>query len=352
MMSRRFWAGAALFWGLFGLVAGTLVWIGMIEHRHSVPLLLSNYVLVWEGWLVCTAAIVWLIRRFPIVPPAVRNLLIHFLAACVVAVVHSAYWLLLIFFMRPFDALNPKWATFDLAASLFYRLPVELVVYGAVAAAVQAVILYARYREREIEAAQLQASLTNARLHALELQLQPHFLFNTLNAVTSLVRTRKNDEAVTMIAGLSDILRYTLDHEGSQRVTVEAETEMLRRYLDIQRSRFADRMTYSIDVEEAARRAAVPTLILQPLAENAIRHGIARTANGGSISVKAFRENGCLRVDVTNTGTLNGDDAHGIGLRNTRERLTQLYGDAYAFALEPCDEGVVATLRVPWLELA
>jgi len=165
------------------------------------------------------------------------------------------------------------------------------------------------------------------------------------------VRTRKNDEAVTMIAGLSDILRYTLDHEGSQRVTVEAETEMLRRYLDIQRTRFADRMTYTIDVEPAARAAAVPTLILQPLAENAIRHGIARSAAGGSVSVKAFRENGCLRVDVSNTGSLSAGDAHGIGLSNTRERLRQLYGDDYTFALQQSDDGVVASLRIPWSEL-
>ncbi|HEY6842524.1 MAG TPA: histidine kinase, partial [Thermoanaerobaculia bacterium] len=308
-------------------------------------------VLVWEGWLLCTAAITWLIRRVPIVPATVRNLLIHFFAACIIAVAHSAYWLFLIFWMRPFDALNPKWADFDPAASLLYRLPVELVVYAAVAAAVQAVTLYARYREREIEAAQLQASLTRARLDALELQLQPHFLFNTLNAVTSLVRTRKNDEAVTMIAGLSDILRYTLDHQGSQCVSVEAETEMLRRYLDIQRSRFADRMTYTIDIDDEVRKAAVPTLILQPLAENAIRHGIARSANGGSVSVKAVRENGSLRVDVTNSGTLADSDGHGIGLRNTRERLKQLYGDAYGFTLEQSADGVVATLRVPWLEL-
>src|SRR5207253_7416388 len=118
-------------------------------------------------------------------------------------------------------------------------------------------------------------------LHALELQIQPHFLFNTLNAVTSLVRTGKNSEAIVMIAGLSDILRYTLDHEGNQRVRLEAETEMLRRYLEIQRTRFADRMTFSIDVDSSVRSAAVPTLILQPLAENAVRHGIARSAAGG-----------------------------------------------------------------------
>jgi len=218
------------------------------------------------------------------------------------------------------------------------------VLYAAVAGALQAVDYYKR-------TSQLQASLTNARLHALELQLQPHFLFNTLNSVASLVRTRKNDDAVTMIAGLSDLLRYSLDHEGDPQVTVEAETAMLRRYLEIQRSRFADRMTYSIDVEEAVRKAAVPTLILQPLAENAIRHGIARSADGGSISVKAFRENGCLRVDVRNSGKLAADDMHGIGLRNTRERLKQLYGDDQTFSLEQSGDGVVATLRVPWSEI-
>jgi len=126
---------------------------------------------------------------------------------------------------------------------------------------------------------------------------------------------------------------------------------MLRRYLEIQRSRFADRMTYSIEVDDDVRRAAVPTLILQPLAENAIRHGIARLAAGGSISVRAFRENGSLRVDIRNSGRLAPDDAHGIGLRNTRERLRQLYGDDHAFSLEQSGDGVVATLRVPWSEL-
>jgi len=350
MFSRRFWIGAAVFWLMFGLIAGTQVWISMIHHGHYVPLLLGHFVLVWGAWLAFTAAILWLTHRFPIIPPNRRNLLIHVLAACVFGIAHSAYWMVLTVTMRPYDRMTATWSQVNVAANLFFRLPVELILYAAVAGALQAIDYYTRYREREIEAAQLQASLTKAQLHALELQLQPHFLFNTLNAVASLVRTHKNDEAVTMIAGLSDILRYTLDHEGSQRVTVEAETEMLRRYLDIQRTRFADRMTYTIDVEPAARAAAVPTLILQPLAENAIRHGIARSATGGSVSVRAFRENGCLRVDVGNTGSLSAGDAHGIGLRNTRERLRQLYGDDYTFSLRQSDDGVVASLRIPWSE--
>jgi two-component system, LytTR family, sensor kinase len=344
MSTRRFWIGAALFWIGFGLIAGTQVWISMIHHGHSVPLLIGHFVAVWGGWYAITAAILWLTHRFPIIPPTRQNLLIHTLAACVFGVLHSAYWIALVLAMRPYDKMNPTWAQIRVAANFFYRLPAEIVIYAAVAGALQAIEYYTR-------SSQLQASLTDARLHALELQLQPHFLFNTLNAVASLVRMRKNDEAVTMIAGLSDLLRYTLDHEGSQRVTVEAETEMLRRYLDIQRARFADRMTYTIDVDPAARAAAVPTLILQPLAENAIRHGIARSAAGGSVSVRAFRENGCLRVDVGNTGSLADGDAHGIGLRNTRERLRQLYGDDQTFSLRQSDDGVVASLRIPWSEL-
>jgi hypothetical protein len=351
-MPRRFWIGAALFWLAYGLVTGTQVWISMLHHGHYVPLLLGHFVLVWAAWFGFTVLIVWLVNRFPIVPATTRNILIHFLTACVLGIAHSAYWLVLMVTMRPYDSMNATWADIRPAVNFFYRLPLELVLYWAVAGAVQAVSYYSRYRMREIEAAQLQASLTNARLHALELQLQPHFLFNTLNSVSSLVRTNKNDEAITMIAGLSDILRYTLDHEGGQRVSLDAETEMLRRYLEIQRTRFADRMTFTIDVEPAARFAAVPTLILQPLAENAVRHGIGRLAAGGTVSVKAFRENGNLRVDITNTGTLRpAGSCEGLGLRNTRERLAQLYGANHQFELRESDEGVVASLRVPWTEL-
>ena len=354
MFTRRFWAGAAVFWLAFGLIAGTQVWISMLHHGHYAPLLIGHFVLVWSLWIVFTAAILWLTRRFPIVPVIRLNLLIHILAACLISIVHCVYWCFLVYALRPYDRLtNPNvWSWREFEASMFYQLPLELILYGAVAGALQALDYYRRYRQREIEAAQLQASLTNARLHALELQLQPHFLFNTLNAVTSLVRTKKNDEAVTMIAGLSDLLRYTLDHEGSQRVSVEAEADMLRRYLDIQRARFADRMTYSIDVDPDARRGALPTLILQPLAENAIRHGIAQSVPGGSVGVKIFRDNGCLRIDVRNTGTLKSGDADGIGLRNTRERLQQLYGDDHSFTLQQSDEAVVASLRVPWSEIA
>jgi LytS/YehU family sensor histidine kinase len=182
--------------------------------------------------------------------------------------------------------------------------------------------------------------------------LQPHFLFNTLNAISSLVRNRRNDEAVTMMAGLSELLRYTLDHAGDQQVALEDELAVLRRYLEIQHVRFPDRMSFEIDLAPEARRAAVPVLLLQPLAENAVRHGIAPTAGSGVVEVRAFRSEGKLRIEVFNSGSLSALSVVGIGLRNTRERLQHLYGDEGSFELAGTEGGVMASLSIPWSEVA
>jgi LytS/YehU family sensor histidine kinase len=198
----------------------------------------------------------------------------------------------------------------------------------------------------------LEAALADARMRALELQIQPHFLFNTLNAISGLVRSRRNDEAVDMVAGLSDLLRYTLDHAGEPQVALEEEIAILRRYLEIQRTRFPDRMSFTIDVAGDARRGAIPTLLLQPLAENAMRHGIALSASPGVVEVRAFRSNGHLRVEVFNTGVLSKSAATGIGLRNTRERLEHLYGGQARLELANAHGGVLATVSIPWSEVA
>jgi LytS/YehU family sensor histidine kinase len=173
-----------------------------------------------------------------------------------------------------------------------------------------------------------------------------------MNAISSLVRNRRNDEAVTMMAGLSDLLRYTLDHAGSQRVPLEEEVGILRRYLEIQRARFPDRMSFAIDMDPATRRAAVPVLVLQPLAENAVRHGIAMTSAPGVVQVRSFRENGRLRIEMFNSGTLREHLERRIGLRNTVERLEQLYGADYRFDLGSANGGVMASLSIPWSEVA
>jgi len=327
------WLITAACWTLFGLITGGQVWLSMITHGHSVPLLVGYYVAIWEAWLLISVAIAAITRRWPLIPLRGRNLLVHAFAAIVLAVAHITYWIALTLLMKPYDRMTPTWEGIPVVELLFFRLPLELLLYLVVAGIAQAV--------------RLEKSLMNARLHALELQLQPHFLFNTLNTISGLVRAEQNSDAVTMIAGLSDLLRYTLDHAGQQEVSLEQESEMLRRYLEIQRMRFPDRLTFSIDVASDVRRAAVPTFILQPLAENAIRHGIARSAGAGVVTMRAARERDRVRIEIFNSGTLPEAINGGIGLRNTRERLQQLYGDEHDFELRGGNGGVVASMTIP-----
>jgi hypothetical protein len=339
------WLLAAGFWLLFGLITGIQVWTSMLSHHHSVPLLIGYYILVWGVWLIPTAVIFWLARRFPVVPLRPRNALVHFLAANAIVLVHVYYWIALMLFLRPFDRMTASRSEVSVAETLRSHLPLEWILYCLVLGAVIAIDYYER-------TARLEASLADARLHALELQLQPHFLFNTMNAISALVRNHRNDEAVSMIAGLSDLLRYTLDHAGQQHVALEDEVTVLRRYLEIQHSRFPDRMTFAIDLSPEARRAAIPTLLLQPLAENAVRHGIAPSTAPGVVEIRAFRSGGRLTIEVFNSGTLGRLSNAGIGLRNTHERLRHLYGDEARFDLANADGGVRASVSIPWSEVA
>jgi two-component system, LytTR family, sensor kinase len=349
---RTVWLFAASFWAFFGLVSGIQIWISMRTHGHSGLKIIGYYLLIWEAWLLPTAAILWVARRFPVVPLRVVPAFIHLVSAFAIALVHELYWLALMLVVRPFDRMNPDATKLKgkLVDELLECLPLELAMYCLVLGFSLALDYYGRYRERAVQAAELEASLADARLHALELQIQPHFLFNTMNAITSLVRTNRNDEAVAMIAGLSELLRYTLDHAGKQRVKLGDELTVLERYLEIQRVRFPDRMTFRVDASVEARRAAVPTLILQPLAENAVRHGIAPSAAAGVVEVRAFRSGEHLRIEVWNSGALPATSRDGIGLSNTLERLRHLYGEGWKFDLANADGGVMARLSIPWSE--
>jgi two-component system LytT family sensor kinase len=331
---RRWWIPG--FWTVFALVSALQSWLAVFTHGHSFPKVVLYHLLVWAAWMAFTPIVIRLVERFP--PRRRRNLLLHVMTALAMSVTHVAYWIALTISMRPYDDMGPSRFGPAFAGATLGRLPFELMIYVAALALAHALTL-----ERTLGA---------ARLHALELQIQPHFLFNTLNAISSLVRARQNAEAVEVIAGLSDLLRYTLDHAGAQRVPLEQETAMLQRYLGIQRVRFADRLDVRIDVDDDALQAAVPTLILQPLAENAIRHGIARVASAGRVEVRAFRRDENLEIEMFNTGSLANGERRGIGLTNTIERLRQLYGDAQRFELRERDGGVVAAISIPWSVLA
>jgi LytS/YehU family sensor histidine kinase len=188
----------------------------------------------------------------------------------------------------------------------------------------------------------------------LRRQIEPHFLFNTLNSIAGLVREERNDAAVNMIAGLSDFLRRVLEDSNRQQVPLAEEMQFLQKYLDIQKLRFAERLRLNVDVATELFPAQVPSLILQPMVENAVKHGIAKRAQGGEIRITASRSNGMLTLTVYNDGPSLPENwemtQSGIGMSNIRTRLQSLYGDACGLSMKNHGaDGVEVSVRVPFV---
>jgi two-component system, LytTR family, sensor kinase len=218
---------------------------------------------------------------------------------------------------------------------------------------------YRRYEERkqealrlELRSSQLESQLVRAHLSALKMQIQPHFLFNTLNAIVVLVRQQKGREAEEMLSRLSDLLRCVLDDVDAHEVPLRRELEYLQLYLSIEQVRFQDRLQVEIASDPGVLEAAVPHMILQPLVENAIRHGVCRSSSAGRIRIGACRVSGRLELKIQDDGpglaAANSGQTCGIGLANTRARLSQLYGDMARLCVENEEHGgVAATVTLP-----
>jgi two-component system LytT family sensor kinase len=214
----------------------------------------------------------------------------------------------------------------------------DLMVYFAVLGAGVARDYFLRYRSRLEETVRLQAQLAQARLDVLRTQLNPHFLFNTLNAVSALVE-RDARGARRMIARLSDLLRYTLEESTDQEVVLNRELDLLEEYIELMQIRFQGKLNIAMHVDDAARVALVPNLILQPIVENAMKHGVGKITGQGEITLRAWREGESLHVTVTDNGPGPGGGAEGVGLRNTNARLREMYGSAYQVTVRPAERG-------------
>lgn len=206
----------------------------------------------------------------------------------------------------------------------------------------------------ELRATQLEARLNSARLEALKMQLQPHFLFNALNSVSSLILNHQNDAAYRAIARLAGLLRTTLDQTEEQTVTLREELEFIKRYLEIEKIRFEERLGIRIVVPEDCMDALLPSLILQPLIENSIRHGIARKIGPGTIEIRARKANGRLIIEAQDDGAglppqWSIEDSSGVGLTIVKDRLSATYGVAHDFSITPVDPcGALARISIPF----
>jgi LytS/YehU family sensor histidine kinase len=257
--------------------------------------------------------------------------------------------------IKPFDNMGSSPFTFwpRFVSRFQGSLGPDLLVYGAVIGAFYAFDYYRKYREREFLASRLEAQLAQAQLDSLRMQLHPHFLFNTLNSIVGLVRDNKNSAAVSMLVGLSDLLRHALEHSARHEVELREELNFIKLYLKIQEMRFSDRLQVEFNIDPATTRALVPNLILQPLTENALRHGIGRSADSGLVGISSALTNGHLRLIVYDNGAGLPDDwqmkgSTGIGLANTVARLQQLYDDNHEFDIRNRDGGgVEVVIRIP-----
>ncbi len=329
------------------MINATQVYVSMIHHGHSYPRLLGYNVAVWEVWALATPLVLWLARRWPPAPPRPAALALHLAAGLALALVHLVAWSALSDLIRPYDVRNARSFAAAFSEGLWLRFQLELVVYASLVAIGAALDARRRLHRREVETGRLEVQLAEAKLHALELQLRPHFLFNTLHTITGYVRAGQNPEAVDMIVRLGDLLHQTLETERTREIPLEREIALLRSYLDIEGARFSDRLEVGVDAAPDTLGTAVPPFVLQPLAENAIRHGVARARGPARLQLTARRREDHLEIDLFNSGPPLGEPGDGVGLRNTRERLRQIYGNAAHLTLSDVPGGVRVRLAVP-----
>jgi two-component system LytT family sensor kinase len=303
----------------------------------------------WYSWAIFSIAIFWLLRRFEHERKRGRYALLLLGSAVVFALAHV---LVLTTGARiEAAALETGKTWLELLVIVFTNhFHSDVFTYAAIVSCWHAVNYFRKYREGEAEAARLQTALAESRLQALRHQLQPHFLFNTLHSISTL--NHEDPKAANrMIARLSELLRFTLE-ANDQQIPLRQEIEFIRRYLEIEQIRFGQRLHVRIDLAPDVLDAQVPTLLLQPLVENAIRHGIAPYSAPGEIVISAHRQNDTLYITVGDTGPgLNADAnaaKNGVGLTNTRARLEQLYGNQHRFELRNGESrGLIAELHLP-----
>ena len=357
---QRRWVRLALIWGIWtfiGIVFTLQGYFTSYRSERPVTLVDSAYLqMTWSYlWALATPLVLWAAARLPIERNNwLRSSLLHvpisiLLSVVVTALGHLLNWLYWGWSMgKPFSF--ERMTRFVVA-----NFSEGIGIYLLIAITSYAFSYYSRYREGQVRTFQLEAQLSQAQLQALKMQLHPHFLFNTLHSISALLN-KDPELARKMITRLGDFLRLTLENSGTQEVTLKQEMEFLSCYLEIERIRFQDRLRTNIDVPPQTLGAKVPNLILQPIVENAILHGIAPRSTPGLIEIEAKQRNGSLRIQVRDNGPgLSGHRTSenmfkkGLGLANTETRLERLYGAAHLFDLsDNPDGGLIVTLEIPF----
>ena len=345
------------FWTLLGLLFAVQTYLTRSEIGSPVP---WSYALIknladWYGFALLSLPALWLASRFPLgLARGGLNFFLHLAGSGL----FSVGWMVLRTWVEQAQSRASGNAiefsaafTHSFVATFFFNV----LIYWAVISVAHALDYYGKFQERERRAAELERRLTEARLHALQMQLNPHFLFNTLHAISALMH-QDVEAADRMIVRLSELLRAALEGTTAAEVPLRQELAFLERYLDIERTRFGDRLTVQMHIDPETLAARVPNLILQPIVENAIQHGIEPHARPGRLELHARRQADELELQVRDNGAgLPAGDGinENVGLSNTRARLKELYGAAHRFEFQNLPEGgLLVRITIPFRQEA
>jgi two-component system, LytTR family, sensor kinase len=340
---------------VLGLVSSTLAWqltraTGKPEIGFS-SLLILNYA-YWYLWAAVTPTIVWLSQHCRFERGGLmRAIGVHLPSVFIFAFGHIAAMQGVYWWLAMSEGRSYAWWTMVQRAALQY-VDWEMMTYWTIVGLSHAVLYYRESRDRAVRAATLEAQLAEAQLKTLQQQLHPHFLFNTLHAISALMHRDVNAADRTLMR-LSDLLRITLENLGEPEVSMHTELDFLSKYVQIEQTRYADRLIVHFDVQPETLDAMVPSLLLQPLVENAIKHGVARKAGPGHITISVRRDGDKLRMEVRDDGLGLSEDAltalqKGIGVSTTRARLQHLFGADFRFEFHRLAEGLAVVVAIPW----
>jgi len=341
---------------LFGIATGlALATASECQSVTHIPSLMYGAVL-WLWWAVIASAMWTLSQRVPAVSSfSAKTIVVHLAVGSVLGFIHLFLLWALVFTPAGLGSETPESVWRSLMN--LNRLGIEILVYGFVFSIISIIRYQLRAQREAMRSLDLERQLSAAHLRALQMQLEPHFLFNTLNAITTLVELGRSEQAAKMLGNLNAILKTTLQRITPDRVPLAREIELVENYLAIEQVRFADRLRLELKIDSGALDGLVPCFLLQPIVENAIRHGIAHCEDEGLIEASAMREGALLRLRVRNTGAAatrrDQSNGHGIGLKNTRERLAHFYPNRFAMTAAALDKGgFEVTITIPYETVA
>jgi two-component system, LytTR family, sensor kinase len=330
---KRKWLVLFLGWSIFGWTMGMQTYVLSARAGHPIPfgLALEREMIYAYVWALLTPYILILGRSFPFGPKIwIKNGGFHIFMGLAVSVFHKFCFHLATTYLE--SSARQPFSIQKVMEQVFSYIDYGVMVYWVLLLIDYSLAHYRKSREQALRSARLETLLTHAQLQALKMQIRPHFLFNTLNAISVLIQ--KNPEvARDMVLRLSELLRMTLDREHKEEITLEEEMELINRYLEIEKKRFEDRLQIRVTIDGTSSRAIVPTMILQPLVENAMRHGAAKQRDATMVEIHGEHRDGLLflRVCDNGPGASNGKITEGIGFSNIRTRLEQLFGNHQNF---------------------